>query len=330
MNAPQPAVCRNASAAFLVCGALALALVGSGCHRPASKEDLKQSAGVAATEIKTKSAEARNRFGDAWITTKIQSKLVGDREIHARDIDVDTHDGVVTLKGHVLNEPLRQLAETLAKNTDGVKQVVNQLGVQIAPPVAAGVQNGPTPGAVATSGAVTSAAPAPTEASDARITSTIQSRYFLDDRIKGRHINVTSTAGVVTLNGEVADETERAQALLLARTTEGVTRVEDTLTVSPGQPTAEAQPSTAVPNADSSAVASAKSDDTLSARVQSQLSSDAQVKGAPIEVSAKNGVVLLQGTVSSAAAKQHALAVVRNTDGVTQVVDRIRVGKAKR
>jgi osmotically-inducible protein OsmY len=85
-----------------------------------------------------------------------------------------------------------------------------------------------------------------------------------------------------------------------------------------------------VPNADSSAVASAKSDDTLSARVQSQLSSDAQVKGAPIEVSAKNGVVLLQGTVSSAAAKQHALAVVRNTDGVTQVVDRIRVGKAKR
>lgn len=64
--------------------------------------------------------------------------------------------------------------------------------------------------------------------------------------------------------------------------------------------------------------------------MQSQFSSDAQIKGASIEVTAKNGVVLLQGTVSSAAAKQRALALARGTDGVTQVVDRILVAKAKR
>jgi osmotically-inducible protein OsmY len=38
---------------------------------------------------------------------------------------------------------------------------------------------------------------------------------------------VATDGGVVTLNGEVGDETERAEALLLARTTEGVKRVED-------------------------------------------------------------------------------------------------------
>jgi osmotically-inducible protein OsmY len=54
------------------------------------------------------------------------------------------------------------------------------------------------------------------------------------------------------------------------------------------------------------------------------------MKGAPIEVTAKNGVVLLQGTVRSAAAKQRALALARGTDGVSQVVDRISVGKAKK
>jgi osmotically-inducible protein OsmY len=71
-------------------------------------------------------------------------------------------------------------------------------------------------------------------------------------------------------------------------------------------------------------------DDALSARVHSQLSSDAQIKGAAIEVTAKNGVVLLQGTVTSAAAKQRALTIARGTDGVTQVVDRVQVGKARK
>lgn len=331
MNVPQLAVCRNASTAFLVCGALAI--VGSGCHRPASQEDLKQGAGAAAAEVKTQSAEARERFEDAWITTKIQSKLVGDREIHARDIDVSTRDGVVTLKGHVLNEPLRQLAVTLAKNTDGVTQVVNQLDVQIAPPVPIRAQNGATPGAVATSGPADATAPVTAESADARITATIQSKYFLDDRIKGRHINVTSNGGAVTLNGEVDDDTERAQALLLARTTDGVTRVEDHLTIAAAAAAAAPVPagSAASPSAPAPAAAPALSgDEALSGRVQSQFSSDAQIKGASIEVTAKNGVVLLQGTVSSAAAKQRALALARGTDGVTQVVDRILVAKAKR
>jgi hyperosmotically inducible protein len=146
----------------------------------------------------------------------------------------------------------------------------------------------------------------------------------MDERIKARHIDVATDGGVVTLNGEVGDETERAEALLLARTTEGVKRVEDSLTVTAGQPSAAT--STAAPP---TAAASA-GDETLTARIKSQLSSDTQIKGAPLDVSAKNGVVLLQGTVTTKAAKQRALTLARGTDGVTQVVDRIRIGKAKK
>lgn len=304
---------------FLISSALACAVLGSACHRPASKEEVKQTASTAAAEIKTKSAEARDQLSDAWITTKIKSKLVGDQDIKARDIDVSTDAGVVTLKGHVLNEPLRQLAETLAKNTDGVTQVVNQLQTQIVPPVPARAQNAGTPGAVATTG--TADAPVAATTDDSRITNAIQSKYFTDDRMKTRHISVASSNGVVTLSGEVADETERAQALLLARTTDGVTRVEDSLTMTTGQPAGyTAQPSTVAPSGD----------DALRTKVQSQLSSDTRVKGATLEVTAKNGVVLLQGTVPSAAAKQRALSLVRGTDGVSQVVDRISVAKAKK
>jgi hyperosmotically inducible protein len=156
--------------------------------------------------------------------------------------------------------------------------------------------------------------------------SSIQSKYYIDDRFRSRRINVTSSGGVVTLNGEVADEAQRSDALLLARTTDGVKRVEDGLTVTAPQPAEASAPAVASP----STVAPPDGDDTLSSRVKSQLSSDAQVSAASIDVSAKNGVVLLQGTVTSSAAKQRALTVARGTDGVTQVVDRLKVGKAAR
>jgi len=307
----------------LFCGVLMLALA-AGCHRPASRADVKETASDAAAKIKAESAEARDQLTDVWLSTKIHSKFVGDRDIEARDISVSTKDGVVTLKGRVLNEPMRQLAVAIAKDTDGVRQVVNQLDVEIAGPAApARAQNGATPGAVATTGTLASPAAGP---NDAQITSSIQSKYFISERLKGRHVNVASKSGVVTLNGEVADETERGEALLLARTTDGVSRVEDSLTVTAPPPAASAAPAAASPVA----APTADSDDSVGARVKSQLSADARVKGAAIDVTAKNGVVLLQGTVPSAAAKQRALTVARGTDGVTQVVDRLRVGKGSK
>ncbi len=312
MNAPQ-----------LFCGVLTLSLVAGGCHRQASEADVKQTASDAAAKIKVESAQARDQLADVWLSTKIHSKFIGDRDIEAKDVSVSTKDGVVTLKGRVLNEPMRQLAIAIAKDTDGVKQVVNQLDVEIAGPVAPSrAQNGATPGAVATTGSSSSTAAGP---DDGRITSSIQSKYFISDRLKGRRVNVTSSGGVVTLNGEVGNETERAEALLLARTTDGVARVEDSLTVTAASPAAAAAPA-----APSPASPVADGDDSLGARVKTQLSSDAQVKGAAIDVTAKNGVVLLQGTVASTAAKRRALTVARGTDGVTQVVDRLRVGKGSK
>jgi osmotically-inducible protein OsmY len=45
---------------------------------------------------------------------------------------------------------------------------------------------------------------------------------------------VQAANGVVTLKGSVASETERAQALLLARSSSGVQRVEDYMVVDAG------------------------------------------------------------------------------------------------
>jgi hyperosmotically inducible periplasmic protein len=286
-----------------LCGAIALAAAIAGCDRAPKQDDAKRVAADVASDVKAGTQKA----ADAWVITKIQSKFVGDRDIKATDIDVSARDGVVTLKGRVLNEPIRSLAVSIAKNTDGVTQVVDQLSLITSGPIPAPRAANPSAeGAVATTGyAIDAANRSKALFDDARITSSIQAKYFLDDNIKGRKIDVDTSNGVVTLRGEVGGETERGQALLLARTTEGVTRVEDSLTVTAGP----------------------SDDNATSTRIQSALAAAGQLKGASVAVTARSGLVLLEGTAPSAAAKQHALDLARESDGVTQVIDRIRISK---
>ena len=316
----------------LLFGVMALAVALTGCQRSGTRSDVNKTASAVASDVKVGTekvvAKAGDQLADGWLTTKIQSKFVADRDIKATDINVSSREGVVTLKGHVQNEPMRSLAVAIAQNTDGVKQVVDQLSVTIAGPVAASPVNTATAGAIATTGTVVPDSTPRTD--DPRITSGIQAKYFLDDKIKRRRIDVDSSNGIVTLRGEVGSDDERAQALLLARTTEGVQRVEDNLTVVIEQqgdaPTLPA--STAAPSATVQGTAPPKVDDAaVTTRLMTKLSSERLVKGANIQVTAKNGVLLLEGTVPSRAAKQRALTLAQETEGVTQVVDRIRVGK---
>jgi len=328
----------------LFCGAFALVMSVSACQKQPSQAELKQNASEAADRIRTESVKAGEKLEDVWLATKIHAKFVGDRDIKARDVKVSVDDGVVTLKGRVLNESEHQLALTLARNTAGVKQVVDNLDVEVAAPPPARIVNGGTPGAApttgtsvspssGTNGSPSSPPPAVANSDDARITTSIQSKYFMDDRIKGRHIIVTTNAGVVTLTGEIADDTERAEALLLARTTEGVKRVEDNLTISvaPASSSTGAAPSTAAaPPAEARPTEkAADTDAALADRIKSELASDRQMKNAPIEVTAKGGVVTLQGTAPTRAAKERALTLARGIDGVTQVVERIQVAPTK-
>jgi osmotically-inducible protein OsmY len=129
----------------------------------------------------------------------------------------------------------------------------------------------------------------------------------------------------VTLRGDVASDNERAQALLLARTTDGVERVEDALTVNPAidgpAPDAAAPSDAPVP--------SSADDEALTSRVQASFAEDALLETATLTVTAKDGVVLLDGIAPTAAAKQRAIAAARTTDGVIQVIDRITVGRAR-
>ena len=71
---------------------------------------------------------------DAWIHTKIVAKLIADTNTPERKINVDVVNNVVTLRGTVDTAEAKAEAERVAKETDGVKSVTNQLKVAPAAP----------------------------------------------------------------------------------------------------------------------------------------------------------------------------------------------------
>ena len=243
----------------------------------------------------------------AWITTKIQAQYFLNPEVKPWNVDVTTaSNGVVTLEGEVENAADRTEAVRIARETEGVTRVEDRLRVKGEPSKDA-------------------RDPAGIERPDVWLTAKIQSKYFLDDLVKLRNIDVTTQNAVVTLSGAVASDAERRQAVALARTTEGVREVTDHLKVDPSAVVASGDPATAVPLAP---VADLKRPDPwITMKVQSQYFLDPQIKGHEISVDTTRGIVLLKGSVETAEQKRQAEQIAKETEGVTRVVNQLTVSK---
>ncbi len=74
-------------------------------------------------------SEATEFFSDAALTTKIKSKMGLDDTLASGDVHVSTTNAVVTLTGSVTSVQQRQRAMQLARETKGVKSVVDKLQV---------------------------------------------------------------------------------------------------------------------------------------------------------------------------------------------------------
>jgi hyperosmotically inducible periplasmic protein len=172
---------------------------------------------------------------DAGITTNVKSKMAADDTVKAHQINVDTRNGVVTLSGDVDSSVAKERAVQIARNTDGVRDVVDNISVTESAPTGGlydrdQVDRGT--GSVGTNdrqdgvigrteGAV----------GDASITSAVKAKFLADSDISGLRINVDTANGVVTLTGTVKSRAEAERAVMVARNTEGVTRVVNNLRV---------------------------------------------------------------------------------------------------
>ncbi len=193
-------------------------------------EEVQAAAETAGDKLET----AGEKLADGWLTAKIQAQFFADDDVKSRYINVTTRDGVVKLKGFVASDDARRQVLEITRNTDGVRQIDDR-ELLVGRPANESfdiVARPPSLPPVATTG-VAPVAPLPAP-DDSTVVSLVQARYYLDPALKTRQIDVTAANGVVTLKGQVASEGERAQALSLARSTQGVQRVEDALTVEAG------------------------------------------------------------------------------------------------
>jgi hyperosmotically inducible protein len=260
----------------------------------------------------------------AWITTKIQAKYFVNPEIKPLNIDVTTNSGgIVVLEGEVEDADDKTEAVRVARETEGVTRVEDRLRVKAD---AAGIGESRPADAPGTVGLI--------DQPDPWVTAKIQAKYFVDDDVKGRHINVNTNEGVVTLSGTVADEAERRQALALARNTDGVREVTDQLNVDPsadrdrygaaGPTVGEAERTVGRADAEMK-----RPDAWITTKIQSKYFLDADVKGHQINVDTNDGVVTLKGTVANEQHKAEAAEIARDTEGVTRVVNQLTVGGAE-
>ena len=85
-------------------------------------------------ELGERAAKAANSVAESLdegkLTTKITAKMVLDDVVKARTINVTTNGTTVTLTGTVHSAQERQRAVQLAKETEGVTQVIDQLTIR--------------------------------------------------------------------------------------------------------------------------------------------------------------------------------------------------------
>jgi len=204
----------------------ALALVPGSVAAQATATQQAQSAGQ---EVKQETKQAAHKTGnaitDSWITMKVHSQFVPENVLENSDIDVETKAGVVTLLGTVPTAAGKTRAVAIAKATDGVKSVNDRLRVA------------PSSNDVAASEVAKDTKQTANKAgntiSDGWVTSKIYADYIDEDVLEGSDIDVDVDAGVATLKGTVPTQAGSARAAAIAKATDGVKSVHNSLKVVP-------------------------------------------------------------------------------------------------
>lgn len=90
----------------------------------------KDAAANAAAATNNAAADALNAAGEAGTTAKVNAALVGDPELSALKINVDTNGTAVTLTGEAPSQSAKDRATDIAKAVQGVTTVNNMLTVK--------------------------------------------------------------------------------------------------------------------------------------------------------------------------------------------------------
>lgn len=153
---------------------------------------------------------------DGWIGTKVRTTLLFYRNVRGLRTEVDVKDGAVTLRGEANSAAQKDLTTEYVKDVDGVTSVNNQMTVAAAP------------------------APAPKESmgkkiDDASITAQVKLALLYHRSTSALSTSVKTNRGVVVITGKAMNGAEKDLVTKLVRNIDGVTSVQNRMTVGPTQ-----------------------------------------------------------------------------------------------
>lgn len=150
-----------------------------------------------------------------------------------------------------------------------------------------------------------------TEIDDTVVTTRVKTALLADPDIKSFDLKVETRKGKVQLSGFVDSQAQIDRAVGATRAVQGVTEVENSLALKGGSGT----------------VGSAVDDSVITTKVKSALLGDPDVRSFDISVVTRKGTVQLSGFVDSQTQIDHAVAVARKVDGVTEVGNELTIKK---
>jgi len=154
-------------------------------------------------------ATVQQKSQDVATTSKVKMALELNKHVSHLPIDVSASSGVVTLAGKVPTDQDKILIGQIAKDTEGVKEVINHISVE------------PTPEAIAQA--------EKERAMDLEIKAAVLEKFWKSPELRqeSAKIDVEVLNRVVKLSGSVPTPELKSRASMLVRSVSGVQEVND-------------------------------------------------------------------------------------------------------
>jgi len=222
--------------------------VSEDAHRALAEETVRNIDGVTSVNNKLEyKGESSAEMSDTWLTTKVKTALLFRTSVSGFKTEVNTANGIVTLKGEASSQAQKELTGEYAKDIEGVKSVNNQMTVQKAEKtgqvttgrsdvVAVSTVSGQPQQAVAAGstgdkGRADAARTAGEKIDDASITAMVKTSLMYHRSTGGLKTTVTTRDGVVTLEGEAKNAAEKELATRYTEDVHGVVSVSNKMSV---------------------------------------------------------------------------------------------------
>jgi len=182
-------------------------------HKPMAADTAEALPGVRSVDNQIKiTGDQPTANSDTWISMKVKSTLVFNRNVNAHKTNVYVKDGIVTLRGEASSQAQKDLTGEHAKSIEGVKGIKNELEI---------AKESSKPDEKTTGEAI----------DDASITAQVKSSLLAHRSTSAMKTKVQTDNGVVTVSGVAKNAAEKSLVTKLAEDINGVKSVVNNMTI---------------------------------------------------------------------------------------------------